>query len=107
MKVLADIPELVPAFPDKVITMRRSSLERERDSVKKYLQALTEGTYLVNTNREISAGILRKRLGLRITKSLKRIEYLHRYIQSSAARGARRFERCFGADAAAKRRRQS
>jgi len=31
MKVLADIPELVPAFPDKVITMRRSYLERERD----------------------------------------------------------------------------
>ena len=71
MKVLADIPELVPAFPDKVITMRRSSLERERDSVKKYLQALTEGTYLVNNNREISAGILRKRLGLQDNKVIE------------------------------------
>jgi ABC-type nitrate/sulfonate/bicarbonate transport system substrate-binding protein len=71
MKVLADIPELVPAFPDKVITMRRSYLERERDSVKKYLQALTEGTYLVNNNREISAGILRKRLGLQDNKVIE------------------------------------
>jgi len=71
MKVLADIPELVPAFPDKVITMRRSYLERERDSVKKYLQALTEGTYLVNNNREISAGILRKRLGLHDNKVIE------------------------------------
>jgi NitT/TauT family transport system substrate-binding protein len=71
MKVLADIPELVPAFPDKVITMRRSYLERERDSVKKYLQALTEGTYLVNTNREISAGILRKRLGVKDNKVIE------------------------------------
>ena len=71
MKVLADIPELVPAFPDKVITMRRSYLERERDSVKKYLQALTEGTYLVNTDRELSAGILRKRLGLKDSKVIE------------------------------------
>jgi ABC-type nitrate/sulfonate/bicarbonate transport system substrate-binding protein len=71
MKVLADIPELVPTFPDKVITMRRSYLGRERDSVKKYLQALTEGTYLVNTNREISAGILRKRLGLQDNKVIE------------------------------------
>jgi ABC-type nitrate/sulfonate/bicarbonate transport system substrate-binding protein len=71
MKVLADIPELVPAFPDKVITMRRSYLERERDSVKKYLQALTEGSYQVNTNREISAGILRKRLGLKDNKVIE------------------------------------
>ena len=30
MKVMADIPELVPSFPDKVITMRRSFLEKER-----------------------------------------------------------------------------
>ena len=65
MKVLADIPEAsARMLPDKVITMRRSYLERERDSVKKYLQALTEGSYQVNSNREISAGILRKRLGL-------------------------------------------
>ena len=71
MKVLADIPELVPAFPDKVITMRRSYLERDRDSVKKYLQALAEGTYQVNTNRELSAGILRKRLGLKDNKVIE------------------------------------
>lgn len=65
MKVMADIPELVQSFPDKVITMRRSFLERERATAKKYLQSLAEAVYLVNTNRELSANILRKRLGVK------------------------------------------
>ena len=77
MKVLADIPDLVPAFPDKVITIRRSYLEKEHDAAKKYLQALSEAVYLVNTNREISAAILRKRLGLKDNKVLE--ENLHIY----------------------------
>ena len=65
---MADIPELVPAFPDKVITMRRSYLERERDHAKKYLQALTEAVGQVSGNREVAASILRKRLGIKTTK---------------------------------------
>ncbi len=64
MRVLADIPELVPAFPDKVITVRRSFLEKERDTVKKYLQALSEGIYQVATSRDKGTSILRKRLRL-------------------------------------------
>jgi NitT/TauT family transport system substrate-binding protein len=64
MKVLADIPELVPDFPDKVITVRRSYLEKERGTLKKYLQALSEGIYQVATNREKGTTILRKRLKL-------------------------------------------
>lgn len=64
LKVMADIPDLVPAFPDKVIIVRRSYLEKERDSVKRYLQALSEGIYQVSTNKEQALGILRKRLRL-------------------------------------------
>ena len=71
MRVLADIPELVPAFPDKVITVRRSYLEKERDAAKKYLQALSEAVYQVNTNREVGAGILRKRLGVKDNKVIE------------------------------------
>ena len=41
---MADIPEWFRAFPDKVITMRRSYLDRERDQAKKYLQALAEAS---------------------------------------------------------------
>ncbi|MBM4298734.1 MAG: hypothetical protein FJ143_13435 [Deltaproteobacteria bacterium] len=68
MKVMADIPELVPSFPDKVITMRRAYLERDRDSAKKYLQALAEAISLVTSNREIAANILRKRQGIKDNK---------------------------------------
>jgi NitT/TauT family transport system substrate-binding protein len=64
MKVLADIPELVPAFPDKVITVRRSFLEKERPTIKRYLQALSEAIYQVANNREKATDILRKRLRL-------------------------------------------
>lgn len=71
MKVLADIPELVPAFPDKVITMRRSYVEKEREAAKKYLQALSEAVYQVNGNREIGAAILRKRLGIQDNKIIE------------------------------------
>ena len=62
MRVLADIPELVPAFPDKVITVRRSFLEKERNTVKRYLQALSEAIYQVTHSRDVGTSILRKRL---------------------------------------------
>jgi NitT/TauT family transport system substrate-binding protein len=71
MKVMADIPELVPSFPDKVITMRRSYLDRERDHAKKYLQALAEAIGQVSGNREVAAGILRKRLGIKDNKVIE------------------------------------
>ena len=65
------LPELVPAFPDKVITVRRSYLEKERDAVKKYLQTLAEAIYQVNRNREIGTNILRKRLSVKDPKVIE------------------------------------
>ena len=40
--ILADLPELVSEFPDRLIIMRRSSLEKDRGNVKRFLQATTE-----------------------------------------------------------------
>jgi len=62
MRVLGDLPELIKSFPDKVITVRRSYLEKERDNVKRYIQALSEGIYQFRTNREKGIQILARRL---------------------------------------------
>ena len=68
MRVLADIPELIKSFPDKVITVRRSYLEKERDTVKRYIQALSEGIYQFRTNREKGMAILARRLQIKDPK---------------------------------------
>jgi ABC-type nitrate/sulfonate/bicarbonate transport system substrate-binding protein len=67
---MADIPELVPSFPDKVITMRRSYLEKDRDHAKKYLQALAEAVSRVSGHRDLAGEILRRRLGIKDSKVL-------------------------------------
>jgi ABC-type nitrate/sulfonate/bicarbonate transport system substrate-binding protein len=36
LRILADMPTLVQSFPDKVIIMRRSFVQKERDMVKKF-----------------------------------------------------------------------
>jgi ABC-type nitrate/sulfonate/bicarbonate transport system substrate-binding protein len=65
MRVLGDIPELVPEFPDKVITMRRSYLKTDRDTAKRFLQAVSEAIYQVSISPEKSMDVLKKRLGLK------------------------------------------
>jgi len=42
MNVLGEMTELVPEFPDRLIMVRRSYLDKERDSVKKFLQAISK-----------------------------------------------------------------
>jgi NitT/TauT family transport system substrate-binding protein len=64
MRVLADIPNLVPNFPDKVITMRRSFIQKERDTAKRFLQAMSEAIYQVSISPEKGMSVLKKRLGL-------------------------------------------
>lgn len=71
MKIMADIPELVPSFPDKVITMRRSYLEKDRDHAKKYLQALAEAVSRVSGHRDLAGEILRRRLGIKDSKVIE------------------------------------
>ena len=52
--ILADLPELVKEFPDRLIIVRRSSLEKDRGGVKRFLQATTEALFEIRNknNRE-------------------------------------------------------
>jgi ABC-type nitrate/sulfonate/bicarbonate transport system substrate-binding protein len=52
MTILGDLAEIVPEFPDRLIVARRSFLVRERDTNKRFLQALSESIYQVSTQRE-------------------------------------------------------
>ena len=63
---MADIPKLVPKFPDKVITMRRSFVEKERATAKRFLQSMSRsglsGQYQSRDRHDDSAETLgRKR----------------------------------------------
>ena len=52
LTILGDLAEIVPEFPDRLIVVRhRSFLEKERDTVKRFLQALSESIYQVSTQR--------------------------------------------------------
>ena len=62
--ILADLPELVTEFPDRLIIMRRSSLEKDRGNVKRFLQATTEALFEIKSknSRERIVTILAKEL---------------------------------------------
>ena len=71
LRILADMPTLVPSFPDKVIIMRRSFVQKERDTVKRFLQGLSEAIYQVSISPEKSMSILSKRLGVKDPKVIE------------------------------------
>jgi NitT/TauT family transport system substrate-binding protein len=71
MRVLADMPNLVPNFPDKVITMRRSFIQKERDAAKRFLQAISEAIYQVSISPEKGMSVLKRRLGLNDPKVIE------------------------------------
>ena len=52
MTILGDLAEIVPEFPDRLIVTRRSFLDRERDTIKRFLQSLSESIWQVSTQRE-------------------------------------------------------
>jgi ABC-type nitrate/sulfonate/bicarbonate transport system substrate-binding protein len=52
LTILGDLAEIVPEFPDRLIVVRRSFLDKDRDTVKRFLQALSESIYQVSTQRE-------------------------------------------------------
>jgi NitT/TauT family transport system substrate-binding protein len=49
LTVLADLSKPVPEFPDRTIIMRRSFLMKERNHVKRFMQALSEAIYQLKT----------------------------------------------------------
>lgn len=62
MTILGDLAEIVPEFPDRLIVVRRSFLEKERDVVKRFLQALSESIYQVSAQREKILPVISKHL---------------------------------------------
>ena len=71
--VLAEMTDLVPEFPDRAIIVRRSTLEKERDNIKRFLQAISEGIVKVRTEREKTIGSLARHL--RIDRRLAEENY--------------------------------
>jgi NitT/TauT family transport system substrate-binding protein len=62
--IMADLQELVPEFPDRLIIVRRSSLEKDRAGVKRFLQATIEALAEIRnrSNRERIVSVLAKEL---------------------------------------------
>jgi NitT/TauT family transport system substrate-binding protein len=71
IRILADVPELIPSFPDSVIAVPRSLLEKERGTLKRFIQAISEGIYEFQTNRDKGIGMLASRLKLRDRKTVE------------------------------------
>jgi len=62
--MLADLAELVPEFPDRLIIVRRASLKEDRGNVKRFLQAVSEALFEIKdrANREKIVTVLAKEL---------------------------------------------
>lgn len=67
MTVLAELSELVPEFPDRLIIVRRSYLQKDRDSVKCFLQGLSEAVLVLRNERDRTVGSLMKNLKINRT----------------------------------------
>jgi ABC-type nitrate/sulfonate/bicarbonate transport system substrate-binding protein len=63
MHILSNLSDLkTAAFPINVIATRRSFLEKNREVVKRFLQAYGEGIYQFTTNKEKALAITNQRL---------------------------------------------
>jgi len=63
MYILSNLSDLkTAAFPINVVATRRSFLEKNRDVVKRFLQAYSEGIYQFVTNKERALAITNQRL---------------------------------------------
>jgi NitT/TauT family transport system substrate-binding protein len=63
MHILSNLSDLkTAAFPINVIATRRSFLEKNREVVKRFLQAYSEGIYQFTTNKENALTITNQRL---------------------------------------------
>jgi NitT/TauT family transport system substrate-binding protein len=51
MNVLANLSDLKASFPQTVVTTRRSFLEKNRDTVKRYLRAYSEAIHIFKTDK--------------------------------------------------------
>lgn len=80
IRILADVPELIPSFPDNVISIRRSFLEKERGTVKRFIQAISDGIYQFNTSRDKGMSVLASRLKLSDQKIVEQNYETYRHL---------------------------
>src|SRR4029077_15909963 len=72
MHALADMSEMKGAsFPMNVMAARRSFVEKNRDTVKRYQQAYAEGTYHFINNKDKGTAVLAKWLRSRNSKTIE------------------------------------
>jgi ABC-type nitrate/sulfonate/bicarbonate transport system substrate-binding protein len=76
--VLIDFAE-IPAFPQTAIAVRRNFLESNRNAVKLFIQALSEGIYQFSVNKEQSTHIYLKYFR---TKNTKVVEDTYNYYRN-------------------------
>ena len=63
LNILSNLSDLkTAAFPINVVATRRSFLEKNRDGVKRFLQAYSEGIFQFVTNKEKALAITNQRL---------------------------------------------
>lgn len=62
LHILVHISEMKAFFPQTVITVRRSYLEKNRETVKRFVRAYSEAIYQFRTNKEKSLAVYSKRL---------------------------------------------
>jgi ABC-type nitrate/sulfonate/bicarbonate transport system substrate-binding protein len=62
LNVLAQLADLKASFPQSVIAVRRSFLEKNRDAVKKFMRAYSEAIYLFKSNKQKVLSVYARRL---------------------------------------------
>ncbi|MBI4525078.1 MAG: NrtA/SsuA/CpmA family ABC transporter substrate-binding protein [Deltaproteobacteria bacterium] len=68
MSTLAHLGEMKAAFPQIIIGTRRSFLQKNRETVKRFMRAYTEGIYELRTNKDKAMKVYAKRLRQTDTK---------------------------------------
>ena len=62
LNVLAQLTDLKASFPQSVIAVRRSFLEKNRDAVKKFMRAYSEAIYIFKSNKQKVLSVYARRL---------------------------------------------
>jgi NitT/TauT family transport system substrate-binding protein len=62
MNILAHLSDLKAAFPQTVITVRRSYLEKNRETAKRFVRAYSEAIYQFKTDKAKGVAVYAKRL---------------------------------------------
>jgi ABC-type nitrate/sulfonate/bicarbonate transport system substrate-binding protein len=62
MTILADLSDIKAAFPQTTIAVRRAFLEKNRETVKRFVRAYSEGIYELRTSKENAMKVFSKRL---------------------------------------------